>query len=685
MDALLGLLSLAGLSLFLARALKLSPSLTVLLSVAAAMLWFTLLGCFGFLIPAGWLWYALCAAALLYVVMKEKKGLLRFMDTGFLFFLIGGVFFITLFFATQPLFTEWDDFTFWGAAAKASFEGGQMYTVAESNLIARSQPPSLIMLSYMVQFFGGGTFAEYKMMAAYALVYLAAFSAASAVFKEKRSAAACLLGGFLMLPLFFEVGTGAGQQSMAYLTVLGDAPMAALFGGILCFYFAAEDKNQRLLLPLAVLLAALTNMKDMGFALALIALFIVCIDLVFCERDRLRLFALKGWPALLVFAATGVLLIVAAYGGWAWHMRLTLGADRFNLGSGGSNLPMGDLAATALGAFFGLSHHEHYTKVLPLMLRAFVEEPVSLIGPGVVVLGVIVGILALAYLLASTKRQRRRVVVFFLASLLCFVAYYIFHLFLYAFIFKAEEALILKDYLRYISTYWQGWLMASLVVLGLTAMGGKELRLRVQLARGAAALAAVCLCLVVALRGNWQANVLLFSPSNYGQRLSVQDVVKEAEAEGMQEDDVVYLLSQGDPGERAYLVRYEAKATVASQYGGVQLDDDGRPVLVDGEPVLLDNIGTSLVPEKGFVPSYYTYVVPAGPQELAAYLKEQGCTHFLVDQIDDYFLKTFSPLFSDKLAGWSDEKPFATGHRYYAIEWEAGDCRMVPAEGGDGA
>ena len=155
-----------------------------LVAVALAMLWFTVFGCAGVLVLGGWLWYALCAAALVFVVLKEKAALLDRLTPGFLFFLAGGVLFVTVFACTRPLFTEWDDFTFWGTAAKAVFEHGEMYTTADSNLLHRSYPPALIMLSYMGQFFGQ-TFAEYKMMASYSFVYLAAFSAASAFWGKK--------------------------------------------------------------------------------------------------------------------------------------------------------------------------------------------------------------------------------------------------------------------------------------------------------------------------------------------------------------------------------------------------------------------------------------------------------------------------------------------------------------------
>ena len=683
MDVLFGLFSLAGLSLFLARFLKQSAALMPLVAVALAMLWFTVFGCAGVLVLGGWLWYALCAAALVFVVLKEKAALLDRLTPGFLFFLAGGVLFVTLFACTRPLFTEWDDFTFWGTAAKAVFEHGEMYTTADSNLLHRSYPPALIMLSYMGQFFGQ-TFAEYKMMASYSFVYLAAFSAASAFWGKKWWAALCFLCAVFLLPFFFEPGTAAGETAWSYLTVMADLPMAAMFAGTLCFYFAGGDKTWRLLLPFGVLLAALTEMKDMGFALALLALLIVAADLLFCERDRLSFFRFKGWKGLLLSLLCCLLFVVGAYVLWAAHLSLSpMGVDRFNLGSAGQQFGMGTMLATSLGALFGFVQHEQYSLVLPMMLKAFFEKPVSLIGAGVMVFALLFGILLLAFLLSSTKRHRRRVLVFFIVSTAGFLLFYLFHIFLYAFIFKEVEALILKDYLRYISPYWQGWMMASLVLLGLAATTGNPERLRVQAARAASLLVSVCLVVLVFWRSNSQSNFLYYSPSHYVARWDVKEVLAEAKEQGLQVEDTVYLLSQGDDGSRSYQFRYETDAHLALQYYGELTSDEGEPVLEDGQPVYRQNVGSTIVEEPE--PSTWETPYPAagGPDELAAFLRQEGCTHFLIDHADGYFIETFAEMFSDGLSGWADDDSLSTGHRYYEVVYEGDTCRMVPVQGGD--
>ncbi len=682
MIVLTGLFSLAGLSLFLARFLKRSSALTPLLAVALAILWFTLFGCLGLLVLSGWLWYALCLAATVFVLYKERKTIVKRLSPGWWFFVLGGVFFTVLFAATRPQFAEWDDFTFWGTAAKAVFENGEMYTSAASNLLHRSYPPGLIVFTYMAQFFGRA-FSEYGMMAAYSFVYLAAFAAASALWEQRRAAAVVFTCGLFVLPFFFEPGAHLGEPSWAYLTVMADPPMAALFGGVLCFYFAGGEKDWRLLLPFGALLGALTTLKDMGFALALLALFIAGLDLLFCERDRLSFFALRRWRAWLVSCLACGAMIVGMYLLWAAHLALSpLGVDRFNLGSAGQNLGMGAMLAGALGALFGLVQHPQYSQVLPLMQNALFEKPVSVIGAGPAVFCLICLILLAAFVLAATKRQRRRVLVFFITSTAGFALFYIFNIFLYAFIFKEIEALILKDYLRYISPYWQGWLAASLALLGLTAVSGPKERRRMVLARAGSLGLTLCLVLAVVLRGNGQSNFLFYSPSNYGVRYSVQDVLAQAAAEGMQKGDKVYLLSQDDDGDRSYKFRYEMEAEMALQYAGPLQDAEGQPVLEEGLPLYRGNVGGTIVPKNQSYAPETPYPAAGGPEELAAFLRQEGVSHLLIDRVDNYFLENFSGLFSDGLKGWSDDDSLSTGQRYYRVSWQGDSLRLVPEEGG---
>lgn len=689
MAILPGLLSIAALSLFLSRTLKHSTSLMPLVSSAAAILWFALWGCVGLLPLAGWLWYPACAAALFWTVLKEKKAILSRITPGFVFFLLGSLFFICLYATTQPLFTEWDEFIFWGTASKVTVQSDALYTMVDSNLIARSAPPALIVFGYMMQFFGGG-YAEWAHAASLAVLCLAAFAAISAKLDQKPAAACALLAGLFLLPLFFDSAAAYGTFSTRYLTVMADLPLAAVFGGALGLYFSGGDKNEKLLLPLAMVLAALVSIKDMGLALALLAWLIVCTDLLFCGRSRLAFFRLRRWPAW--FAAAGTLLaaIGLAYLGWALHLGLSPTAvDRFNVGPGGESLSMFGMVLRGLQALLGILPHERYSLVLGEMFTAFFRRPVSLIGPGARVFIVIFAVLVCAWLLSGTGRQRRRVVVFFLTASLCFVAYSIFLSFTYGFVFSHYEGIALKDYERYMLPLWLGWMAGAMALLARAAADDRlsPRRLpRMRAARLANLALALCLTAAVGLFFNWQGNFLYPSPARYSDRYSVRELAAQGESAGMAAEHVVYLVSQGDDGTRFHMLGYETKAKLSQLFGGPLSLSDGNfnwtpQFNPDGSPIYHKKAATALVAPGTEAASAYRFATECTADELAAFFRQEGCTHLLLDVADAYFVEAFRPLFGDGLPGWGSDGTWQGGSRYYRISWQNGACLLLPERG----
>lgn len=667
MDLFLGLLALAGLSLFLSTVLKKSSAITPLLSVSIAMLWFTLWGCIGLLQVGGWAWYALCAAALGYVVITQKQDIKRFITPGFVFFVAGSAVFILLFFFTKPLLTQWDEFTFWGTTAKVTTNTNQLYTTASSNLIARSYPPGITVFNYMMQFFGGA-FAEYKLIASYSIVYLSALAVPSALWKHNRSGSILFLAGMFGLPFLFET-LQPGQMSWAYLSCMGDLPMAALFGGALCFYFSGGTKDHKLLLGFGVILAALVNSKDMGLALACIAWFVALVDMIFCERQRTEFFRLQGGKAIAAASAVQFAMIGSTYFVWARHLA-TIDVNRTDFGSAGQSLSPVQMLSNGVLALLRIKPDAAFDDRLMKMLDAFLHRRVWLFGSGVRMLLVIVAILALVWFISKDKRRKRQVLVFAIAMSLCFVAFYLFNTMTYTYILKGEESLMLKDYDRYIFPFWFGWLMASASLLVKAANGAPAVLPRVRIARLGCLFLSVCILGGVLWRFNWQANFAAVSPSLYGQRISVKQAVQQAQAQGMQPQHKVYLISQGDDATRFYLYGYEMEAELEFLFGGID-EETGKQK---------QTTAASLVPFG--TTEGYTSLAPVNRQQLVQYLAETGCDHILLDVTDEYILQEFGPLFSDKLQGWSHNGLYQGGLRYYAIHWQQNEVVFRPVAGG---
>lgn len=685
MDILLGIASLAALSLFLAHIFKKSASLTPLVAVAACMLWFTFMGCVGLLLVAGWLWYAACAFCLVWLVFKLKKQLLSLLTPGFLLFLGLSVAFTLLFFFTRPMLTQWDEFTVWGTAGKVVSVQSQLYTTARSNLFANVQPPGLAVFSYMMQFFSFG-FAEYKFIAAFAVLYLAAFAAATALWDKSPSGAIVTMGSMVVLPFIFEAANG--NASMAYLGCMADLPMAALLGGALCLYFGGGRKDAKLMLCVGLVLGALTNLKDMGFAFALLAWFIITADALFCQRQSMRFFALRKTKAWLAASASQLLCIVIPYAVWELHLKLASGVDRGNVGSEGENLSRSNMLFSGIKALLRIQPDDVFDKRIVQMLDAFLHRPIWLFGSAALLLIAMVALLNFAGVFSTQKRHKRQVLVFGITSVLGFLGYYLFLLFTYTYVFSNLEAQSLTGYQRYVMPYWFAWVMAGVVLLAQAATrpqpqavavkGKKSKRSKkpgkpvwqAVAARGVSLLLCVVLLLGAARRGNWRQNFMQISPSAYSQRLNVQQVVQTARQQGMQPQDVVYLISQGDNAGRFYLFAYEMESKLTLLYGGEEKPRGTQ--------------AASLI-QPGNTDSLYPEAVPCSPEDLATYLKQAGCTHILLDVTDGYIIDAFGPLFADGLTGWSNDNSYEGGHRYYAIQWQGDTPHFVPVQGGAGA
>ena len=243
-------------------------------------------------------------------IKNKGRGLRRALQSpGFVLFMAGSAFFILLFAARRPMFYQWDDFTFWGSAAKTTFEHQELYSTAPSNMVTRAYPPGLPVLVYLFEFFFS-EFAEWGAYAAYDILALACMAAVcSGEDKASRPKNILLLGCCVLLPLFFEVGAASGVASAVYLTLQADLTLGLLWGGAVCVYFASE-KTAGDLMRVLVMLAGLSLVKDMGLALGLVAAMVIAADLLFCagqgRRWPVRLGRAAGWFGALGAGLVGV-------------------------------------------------------------------------------------------------------------------------------------------------------------------------------------------------------------------------------------------------------------------------------------------------------------------------------------------------------------------------------------------
>jgi hypothetical protein len=378
--------------------------------------------------------------------------------------------------------------------------------------------------------------------------------------------------------------------------------------------------------------------KDVGLPLGLVV-FLVCFMDHFCN-DFLRY--KKDGRAWLRLAGVGAVLAgaaVLAYFVWAQHLSAALAMDRAETG-GSAGLSTAGMLTAGIKELLGIGRSEKFAAVLSAMIGALLTRRVTVFGAGVMTVAVIAAILLAALVLAQ-RGQRRRVVSWALASGIGFAGYWFFQLICYVYVFSEADGLALVSYPRYMGIYYLFWLLGALALL-LHAAKGRFGGLGV-IAVGLALLA-VCGLRFDAADTLLQSDPLLWETQTVVEQRAQQ--AKDAAAQDAAADKVL-VVTQWDDGGRWY--RYACALEPLPLY---HANGDGTIVSME---------------EPG------QYPVRLDRSNIAAFLRETGCTLLLADVLDHYFCVEFETMFTDGLAGYEN----GTCH-VYRVEYGADGVAFVP-------
>lgn len=683
LSGLIALLGVSGLCLFLVEFCDADPALLPLPVLAGSVVWLCLWGFAGQLGAGCWLWLALAAAGVVLAALRRDLGnaLVRLASPGFLVFLLGSLGFWAILASQQPRFILWDEFTFWGTACKMTTLSGMLHPAAPGNLAARGSLPGVPLLSHLFQFASGG-FAEWKSIAAYDTLCLAALSALVGTVRAETETGAergrrwpravLLAAGAVLLPYFFTA-PAPGGISRIYLTVMGDLALGLCFGGALCLWFAgrarrADASPWPLLGAAAACLGALTLIKDIGLAYAAIAAALIAADLVLAA-PRLSLRGLGQGAAAFAGLLAGP---AALYLGWSRYVAAAAAIDKTSVGSAatGDAVSYGFLLRDGLAQLVGKGsdkYAEKFAAVKGLMFRALPETDLCLLGSGAAALALIAAVLLAAFFTAAPG-ARRRVAVFGLFSAAGYAAFLLFHLFLYVYNFTGQEALVLKDYDRYIAPFYLGWLLAAFCLLAVSAESGglpRPARLGC-LALSCGILAAFC------ARGLPSAGFWNYPAENYAIR---DEVARRAAAVNgeLQPEDTVFLISQGDDATRWYYYGYELNARLATGFAGFGYAEEGAD---NWETTIASLVNPHTDPFHVTAYAYqkdYPFTAECSKEDLVAFLQDKRYTHLLIDESDTYIRYEFEDLFEGKAPIFRCEDAYL-----YEIRYEQDTVRFVP-------
>ena len=308
----------------------------------------------------------------------------------------------------------------------------------------------------------------------------------------------------------------------------------------------------------------MTLIKDMGLALGFIVAFCVFCDMLFDGKNG-KFFKFNGFAGALLAALSVAVVTVLFYVLWAKHLAASIDPNAPVKKSSGDSVSYGGMLIEGVKSLFGLMQPaQKFTDVKSLMISAFFSVPVSLFGGGFMTCRVIF-ILFLARFFAAEKKDKKSLAVLYFRNWLCgFVGYYIFHLFLYAFIFK-DDAYTLASYDRYMGTYYIAWFFAGLFAV---VKANKEKKITF----------ALPFAVFVFLRGYFfktvnPANTFL----NYSQNVSVARMNTQAKtdklADVIEGDDVIYVYSAEESGIVWFVATYTLSDNILIQPIQVNLEN----------------------------------------------------------------------------------------------------------------
>lgn len=622
--SLVSLAALAGFAVLLARRTSLPAPLAPFTALCGVMILLALGGMAGLLVPTGWLCFALAAGAwvLAFAPVGRKNPVSVLAAPCFVAFWVLAAALLVFFAWRQPMYSTWDEFSFWGTAAKIVKTSGALYGNAEIGWDwVGSHRPGLIMLGYFFQFFG--PYAEWRVLAGYDILLLSIFTTLTAGAPKGawRRVVPALGFGFL-LPFLITLYGNITRTTDLYASSLSDIPLGLTFGGAMAVYYM----NKRWALwPTALALAALCMEKDTGFAMALVAAGIIGADAFLGALAERAPAPATG--KTLAKAAGLFVACVAAFLPWQYYLSAVTTADTSNVG-GTQQMGQAEMVITGCKELLGIGRTEKFSTIMGGMVKNLFTMTTTMVGPFIVVVALTMVLAVAAALFTREKSLRRQAGVFAVLGLGGFAAYYFFIGLTYVYVFRDEVSDGLVGFERYIYPYLLGWLLAA-GALALRAMDEERPAGLVQTGFGVLVLG---LAGLVWLRVPFTLTVFGCGDTAYAERRQTQAVTEEVQAV-VPADAHIFFVSQGDDGSRWFLYTYE--------FYPWYLDYSGTTGMGGG--------GTFALP--GALPEDTLYYHPYTTEELHDCILDSGCTYIFIEQTDDLFAEGYASLFSDELAG----------------------------------
>lgn len=370
-------------------------------------------------------------------------------------FVIFTILFIIAWWAQRGrMLTSWDEFSHWGTVVKNMYIFDTLGNHPEATTTFRGYPPATALFEYFwVKL--SGYFSEGNLYRAMNILYFSLMMPIFINVKHKNFSKIVIRVVFiLILPLAFF-------QDF-YTNIMVDAILGVMFANVLITYYANKLCTFKII-NISLTLFVLTLTKSPGFGLAIIAILVIAIDLLFAKREELKLYINSGTKIntlkRIVLILCPIFAAIISKKSWALYLKITKTNVAWNTSEVGLQNFKALFTGNALHYQF-VTINNFFNAITELFLTNYILK-LSLMGWIVVLIAISTILITFVCNEEEKGRYKLGVIIVFVGG----VIYTFSLLILYVFTYSQYEATNLASYSRYTSTYLLGVLIFLVVTI----------------------------------------------------------------------------------------------------------------------------------------------------------------------------------------------------------------------------
>lgn len=417
------------------------------------------------------------------------------------------------------MISTWDEFSHWGDVVKAMFTINDFSTSSKSMSQFQSYPPAMSLFQYFFMKIGNN-YIESNLYIAYQLFFVSLIMPFISKSKKVFDSIIILIA-MLLVPIIVN--------SSFYTTIYIDSILGLLFGYLLStIMLNSYDKHQVLTISLS--LFTLVLLKDVGMFLAIIALMMIIVDLIFVKKKitfKNNFFSKN--KKYIVIIVTGIVAVLLAK--LSWNLDIKINDAYVSFGN--------KITVKEILNFLTFNNLGYRGVVISNFLKNLYTQNIvtSVVNLNTITMSLITAIILI---LVLSKQKNNS---YYTGCIFGGLIIYIIGLaFIYCFKFSEYEAIRLASYSRYIAIYLSAILF---VIIALVTYHYKP---------------SLVLLLVMLLFIPYGSLYTLINSINESKtiREPYESAVKEL-SNIIDENDKVYIISQNTTGFDYWVLKYSLR------------------------------------------------------------------------------------------------------------------------------